>query len=176
MTAGRVFIALVAVAAIVISMRSGRVQEVVPEEKEEPVNIEDIHIQTTDEMPSAAYADTVMLCKIMMAESGPNWPDWAIMCIGEVVLNRVASPEWPDTIHDVLYQAGPPIQYEPVWSDGWDELEPVEKYMDLARRLLAGERPMGDPDVVWQALFPQGSRTVVSYHDRDLDTTTYFCK
>jgi N-acetylmuramoyl-L-alanine amidase len=142
----------------------------------QPADETTLHPQAVDGTPDAAMADMVLLAKIMAAEDGADWPDWAVMCIGEVVLNRVASPAWPDTIRDVLYQNGPPIQYEPVWSDGWDELEPGPEYIDLARRLLAGERPMNDPEVVWQALFPQGSRTVVTYYDKTLDTTTYFCK
>lgn len=147
----------------------------------EPVYMDAEYVEETLHLQEIAaqdwpYADQALLAKIMQAESGPRWPDWAVMCIGEVVLNRVASSDWPDTIREVLYQAGPPRQYEPVWSEGWEAMEPAPEYMDLARRLLAGERPMNDPAVVWQALFPQGQRTMLTYYDKDLGTTTYFCR
>jgi len=138
--------------------------------------MEETTIHPPEPTTEYAYMDAYLLAKIMQAEAGVDWPDWAVMCIGEVVLNRVDSPAWPDTIRDVLYQSGPPIQYEPVWSAGWDELEPGEEYIDLARRLLDGERVLNNPDVVWQALFPQGERTVMTYHDKVLNTTTYFCE
>lgn len=121
------------------------------------------------------YADVRLLAKIMQAESGIDWPDWAVMCIGEVVLNRVASPLFPDTIYDVLHQ-GPPIQYAPVWEPGWKDLDPGPEYIALARRLLNGERVFKNPRIIWQALFPQGDRVVLTYYDKTLDTTTYFCE
>ena len=96
------------------------------------------------------------------------------MAIGEVVLNRVASPEFPDTIREVLYQADP-MQYEPVWSDGWEDYIPSERYVRLALRLLEGERIFNDPSIVFQALFPQGTGIACTYHDYDLNNDTYFC-
>ncbi len=120
------------------------------------------------------YDDLYLLAKIISWESGPDWRDWGILAIGEVVLNRVASPEFPNTIRDVIYQTDP-IQYEPVWSDGWEDYIPSERYVRLALRLLDGECVFNDPSIVFQALFPQGSGTVCAYHDDDLDNDTYFC-
>jgi len=125
--------------------------------------------------PAYLYDDVVELAKIMQAEAGVDWPDWAVMCIGEVVLNRVSSSEFPNSIHDVLHQVDP-VQYAPVHESSWNDLEPDEDYIALARRLLDGERVLHNPDVIWQALFPQGERTVMTYHDKILDTTTYFCE
>lgn len=139
----------------------------------EPEYIEEMHPQ--DETTGYAFQDLWLLAKIMQAESRKGWPDWAVMCIGEVVLNRVASPLFPNTIREVLYQTDP-IQYAPVYADGWDNLEPDTEYIDIARRLLEGERAMHDPDVVWQALYMQGTEIVQLYHDDVLDNTTYFCK
>ena len=110
----------------------------------------------------------------MAAESGPNWPDWAIMAIGEVVMNRVESEDFPDTIHEVLYQRYP-VQYEPVWQDSFGSIRPDERTVRLAFDLLKGERVLEDETIVFQALFPQGNETIVTYTDTDLGTTTYFC-
>ena len=120
------------------------------------------------------YDDLYLLAKIITWECGPNWEDWGIMAIGEVVLNRVASPEFPDTIREVLYQTDP-MQYQPVWEDGWEDYIPSERYVRLALRLLEGERVFADPAIVFQALFPQGSGIACTYHDYDLDNDTYFC-
>lgn len=134
-----------------------------------------IHPQEVTETPDKAHRDVWELAKIMQAEAGVDWPDWAVMCIGEVVLNRVEHEGFPGTIHDVLYQVDP-MQYAPVHEPDWEGMEPEEDYIGLARRLMDGERVMHNPDVIWQALFPQGNRTVITYYDKTLDTTTYFCE
>jgi len=129
------------------------------EVKEEPVISEEVYL----------------LAKIMQCEAGVNWPDWAILSIGEVVLNRVSSPYFPDTVREVLYQTQP-MQYEPVHMQEWEEIVPAVRYVDLAKRLMDGERPIGDPEMIWQSLFPQGEHTIVTFYDQVLGTTTYFCK
>lgn len=120
-----------------------------------------------------SYTDLLNLSRIMAAESGPDWPDYFIMAIGEVVLNRVASPEFPDTITEVLYQSG---QYEPILKNSWVDIRPDERTVRLAFDLLKGERALNDPSVVFQALFEQGSSVATSYGDDDLNNTTYFCR
>lgn len=122
---------------------------------------------------NVSYSDLLNLSRIMAAESGPNWPEWAVMAIGEVVLNRVASPEFPNTISEVLAQ---PNQYEPVLKNSWVDIRPDERTVWLAFELLNGERVLNDPSVVFQALFEQGSSVAVEYIDEDLGTTTYFCR
>lgn len=126
--------------------------------------------------PSSPFSseDVTLLAKIMAAEDGYEWPDWAIMAIGEVVLNRVASVEFPDTIEAVLMQDNP-RQYAPVHEGAWSRTAPEEHYIELAERLLDGERVLNNPQIVYQALFEQGRGTVVTYHDFYLGSTTYFC-
>lgn len=137
--------------------------------------MEETTIHPPEPTTDYAYMDAYLLAKIMQAEAGVDWPDWAVMCIGEVVLNRVEHGGFPDSIYDVLHQVNP-VQYAPVQESSWNDMEPGEEYIDLARRLLDGERVLNNPDVVWQALFPQGERTVMTYHDKVLNTTTYFCE
>ena len=117
--------------------------------------------------------DAEQLARIMMAEAGGSWPDAFTMCVGEVVLNRVESPEYPDSIYGVLHQAG---QYSPVLDGSWYRFTPGERELELANRLLGGERVFCAPTVVYQALFEQGSRTVMTYCDQDTGTVTYFCR
>lgn len=142
--------------------------EVVPSEK----------IEETGE-PSA---DVILLAKIMQEEDGVDWPDMMIMALGEVVLNRVASPEYPGSIRGVLYQVveGPngerAIQYAPVHSSMWESITPEKHYIELAERLLSGERVLNDPLIIYQALFEQEGETILTYKDTVLGTKTYFCR
>lgn len=119
------------------------------------------------------YEEIRLLSQIMAAESGPNWPDCYIMMIGEVVLNRVESPEWPNTISAVLHQYG---QYEPVADGSIENIVPRENVVRLALRLLQGERAWYDESIMWQSLEPQGEQVATMWYDSDLGTTTYFCR
>jgi len=93
------------------------------------------------------------------------------MCTGEVVLNRVASPEFPDSMEEVIYQPG---QYDGVDSDYFAYvLTPTESCVEAAIRLLRGERLM-EPQVVFQASTPQGGGLYRSFYDHDLGNA-FFC-
>lgn len=118
------------------------------------------------------YLDLLLLSRLIAAETGPEWPDSPAMAVGEVALNRVASPEFPDTLEEVLYQKG---QYEPVLKESWVDLRPTEHTIRLALRLLKGERVLNDPRVVFQCLTEIPTKTIMTYYDVNLDTTTYFC-
>ena len=121
--------------------------------------------------PKIDTDDLFLLSKVMTSEAGSSWlsDDWKIR-VGEVLLNRVASPEFPDTIHDVVFQCG---QYGGVNTRYFANLRPNEHMVKLALRLLEGERTM-HPSVVFQAEFRQGSGTHTAYHDRYLGWV-YFC-
>mgnify|MGYP000939982895 CR=1 FL=1 len=118
------------------------------------------------------YEDLEVLSKIIEAESGMEWLDEYIrMCVGEVLLNRVASKDFPDTIREVAYQEG---QYHHIKYGLFDEIVPTMKSVRTALRLLNGERVINDKDVVFQANFPQGSGIYEIIHDNLLGNT-YLC-
>ena len=118
------------------------------------------------------FEDLYLLSKIMYAEAGSVWlsDEWK-MCVGEVVLNRVDSPEFADTIRDVLEQPG---QYYGKNSSYFNRLRPSERCVRLAIRLLEGERVLNDPSVVFQANFRQGGGVHTKFVDSQLGAT-YFC-
>jgi len=118
------------------------------------------------------WDDLYLLSKIIYAEAGSYWllDDWK-MSVGEVVLNRVASPEFPNTVREVVYQPG---QYYGSQSRYFEELRPDARCVDAARRLLEGERILNDPSVVFQANFKQGGGTHTALYDKHLGWT-YFC-
>ena len=87
-----------------------------------------------------SFDELYLLSRLIYAEAGSDWlTDEFRMCIGEVVMNRVASPEFPDTLYDVIYQKG---QYAAAASPGFDTLVPPSNCVDIALRLLQGERCM----------------------------------
>ena len=119
-----------------------------------------------------AFEDLFLLAKVITSEAGSERlsDEWR-MCVGEVVLNRVASPEFPGTVKEVIMQEG---QYEGVNTDEFlYYLNPTEASVDAALRLLMGERLM-EPQVVFQANFPQGGGVYARYYD-SLYGYTYFC-
>ena len=118
------------------------------------------------------FDDLYLLAKILEKEAGDDWPDAPILAVADVILNRRASVDYPDTIRGVLYQ---PAQYEPVYWTGWEAFNPSERFVLLAKRALEGEHAI-PADAMYQALFPQGTITYMTYYDEALGTTTYFCK
>ena len=117
-----------------------------------------------------SFDDLYLLSKVICYEAGSDWlTDEFRICVGEVIMNRVASPEYPDSIHDVIYQKG---QYACVNSARFAGLVPTEECVDAALRLLCGERRMV-PSVVFQSNDLQGEPFTM-YTDRRLGTT-YFC-
>ena len=116
------------------------------------------------------FDDLYLLARVIDAMAGSDWlSDDFRMCVGEVVLNRVASPEFPDTLYDVVYQRG---QYTVVNSTRFATLQPRRECVEDALRLLQGERHMAAA-VVYQADYLQGELFAM-FPDRRLGNT-YFC-
>lgn len=113
-----------------------------------------------------------MLARIITSEAGSSWlpMEWK-MGVGEVVLNRVASPEFPNTIEEVLYA---PNQYSNVNSKYFMKLTPFADCVDAAARLLSGERVLDDPSVVFQSGSKQGSGVHTTLYDETFGYT-YLC-
>ena len=116
------------------------------------------------------FDDLLLLARLIDAMAGSDWltEDFRL-CVGEVVLNRVASPEFPNTLREVICQRG---QYSVANSPRFASLVPRHECVDAALRLLQGERHMV-PAVVYQADYLQGELFAM-YPDRQLGST-YFC-
>ena len=125
------------------------------------------------EAPKAAYtqADLDLLSRLIYAEAGCTWiPDWVQRMVGSVVLNRVESQYYPDTIREVIYQPG---QYAPTW-DGSLQKTPDARTIENARYLLE-HGSICPENVVGQNSIVTGSGVYRSYYDSILGTTIYFC-
>lgn len=116
--------------------------------------------------------DLYLLAKLITAEAGSSWlpMEWK-MKVGEVVLNRMASPEYPDSMEGVIYQEG---QYANVNTRYFEQLVPFRSCLEAAARLLSGERVLNDPTVVFQSGSKQGD--VHSAHYDSIYGYTYFCR
>lgn len=98
-----------------------------------------------------SWNDEELLARIIFAEAGGSTEE-DMLLVGNVVLNRVASNRFPNTIREVIFAPG---QYAPTW-DGAIHKTPSQKAWDCAEKLLNGERFCPE-NVVFQAQFKQGS-------------------
>ena len=94
----------------------------------------------------AEYSDSTLklLASIIFCEAG-NQPYDGQVAVGAVVMNRVRSGSFPDTITDVIYQSG---QFTPAMTGWLDSVLASGGYTDSAMQAaadaLAGSNPVGD--------------------------------
>ena len=150
----------------VVYTATGSIEEVIVEEPtetvEETTEIEVVEetVEETTETEVEEYnprydsnSDLYILAHLLFAESGSDWcEDKMIYYTGSVVLNRVNSDLFPNTIKDVVFQQG---QYACTW-DGNYYKEPTERCWRIAEELLNTGSVLPS-DVVFQAQFVQGS-------------------
>ena len=118
-----------------------------------------------------AYDELQLLARLIDAMAGARvYSEEYRLCVGELVLNRVASPEFPDTLEQVVYQRG---QFLCVSEPEFADLRPSRACAEVALRLLLGERHMA-PQVVYQSSRQIGP-AFVRFYDRLLGYT-YFCE
>lgn len=142
---------------------------------EEPApDVPDINVGHT----ALAYTEEELeaLAIIIYQEAGGDaCSDETRSMVGTVVLNRVASDLFPDTIQEVATQER---QYGRLYWTGlvWPErasnpgeAQAVQRAYDCARAILEGERALPE-DVIWQAEFPQGTEIVANQDG------LYFCR
>ena len=77
------------------------------------------------------------------------------VAVVEVVLNRILSPSFPDTVEEVVYQTGPvqfsPAKYIPTTT-------PTETQYEAVETALHAAEPITDADVVYFSTEAQNSR------------------
>lgn len=111
--------------------------------------------------------DFYEMSHVIQAEAG--YCSWEMMVgVGSVVMNRVKSDKFPNTVYEVIHQYG---QYSCV-SNGSFNNEPTQGAKDAADYVLrtGGDYPA---DVIYQANFPQGSAIYLTLSTSY--STMYFC-
>ena len=112
-----------------------------------------IEISTAPQQPSYSDEELTILSHVIYGEAGSTWiTDEEQLLVGNVVLNRVNSPLFPDTIQEVVFQPG---QYACTWDGNYDRT-PDARTVENAKRLLNGERFCPD-NVLYQSNSPQGT-------------------
>lgn len=130
-------------------------------------------IELTEEIveetePEVDETEVWHLAALIHAEVGNQSEQSKYLC-GAVVLNRVSSPYFANTIDGVIYQEG---QYQCTWNGGYDRAltEYDEVSYEVALDLLANGIPDWIPrTVVWQAEFKQGDGVFMQIDN------TYYC-
>ena len=84
--------------------------------------------------------DLYWLSHIIYAESGAESMEGQI-AVGNVVLNRVASDSFPNTVPAVIFDRKNGVQFEPV-SNGTIYKTPSSASVQAAKRAMDGERPV----------------------------------
>jgi len=92
--------------------------------------------------PSYSENDLYWLSRIISAESQGE-PLEGKLAVGSVVLNRVASDEFPDTIYDVIFDDKWGIQFTPV-ANGTIYHAPTQESVQAAKLCLEGVRTAGN--------------------------------
>ena len=120
--------------------------------------------------------DLELLARAIYAEAGGDeCSDETRIMVGNVILNRMKDPRYPDNMEEVLTQ---PLQYNTfdktgvVWKDRAsepDEKDAVERAYRCAERVLLGEKLLPD-DVIFQSEYIQGTE-IVAHQDG-----MYFCR
>ncbi len=124
--------------------------ETEPTEPELPVEVIP-PAETEPEKPSAAGAinetvpainytedDLLWLARIIQAESGGESMESKI-AVGSVILNRVESSQYPNTIYDVIFDTKYGVQFSPTKSGSIYNTPSADSY-EAAKRCLEGER------------------------------------
>lgn len=120
---------------------------------------------------SVTFDDLYLLAKIVEVEAGASWMEIEHKrLVASVVLNRIASPEFPNTMREVFYQRG---QYQLAGTKYFEKLVPSESSAKEALYVLQ-YGSIAPKSVVFQAEFRQGSGVYKKFSPAKLGTT-YFC-
>ena len=148
-------------------------EEVIEESTVEEVVTEEAVEESTEEVMAVASvvpttdtsSDLYLLAHLIEGEAGAYWcSDTLQLYVGSVVLNRVASEYFPNSIEGVIWDDG---QYSCIW-DGNFYREPSQRCWDHAQYLL-DNGSMLPSNVIFQSQFPQGDGTYV------IEGNMYFC-
>ena len=97
--------------------------------------------EPSDPLASYDENDVYWLARIIEAEAGGESGEGKL-AVANVVLNRVASGSYPDTIYDVIFDTKYGTQFEPT-SNGAIYNTPSEESIEAAKRALSGENNIG---------------------------------
>ena len=144
-----------------------------PTEETKPVTTEPVTENVTEpseETKSYTDDDLFYLAAAVCREAGGESEEIQLL-VANVIINRVNSSIYPDTIYEVLTEYK---QYGTMWKYGvsfpdWADDKVKEQCYSVAKRILEGERFCPE-NVLFQAEFKQGSGVYKQFGD-----DYYFC-
>lgn len=147
---------------------NGKLIEETQPESTEPV-AEEV-TEPTEEVKNYTEDDLFYLAAAVCREAGGESEEIQLL-VANVIINRVNSSLYPDTIYEVLTQYK---QYGTMWKYGvsfpdWADEKVKEQCYSVAQRILEGERYCPE-NVLFQAEFEQGSGIYRQFGD-----DYYFC-
>ena len=104
--------------------------------------------EDTEEEKILSVDEIMLLAAAMELENGMN-SDRCVLLTGSVILNRMNSPEWPDTIYGVLHQKG---QYAKHTVDNLYTVKVTGRVLGLALRLVV--HGSIDKEIIFQSMHP----------------------
>lgn len=116
---------------------------------------------TTSEPPSrfsvieVSEDDVETLARLVWLEARGE-PFEGQVAVVEVVLNRILSPAFPDTVEEVVYQSEPVTQFSP--ATRIPDTTPGKEQYRAVEEALTAEKPITDADVVYFSTSPQNER------------------
>lgn len=117
------------------------------------------------------FDEMYLLAQFISAEAGEDWlSDEMRLCVGEVALNRVKSPQYPSSLRRVIFQRG---EFDCCHDLHFNEIVPSRDCVSVSLRLMLGER-MLDESVIYYGSEPQGE-IYNTFVDKVLGYT-YFCR
>lgn len=112
-------------------------------------------VSVTSQTADCDAEDLDWLSRIISAESqGESY--LGQLAVGAVVLNRVENKNYPNTIHDVVFEYNYAYQFEPV-ANGAIYWEPTEKSVLAAKACLNGARVLEDSQFFFNPSLSEGT-------------------
>lgn len=121
------------------------------------------------EEPQYTKDELYLLSHLIQGEAGSDFiTDEHQQLVGRVVVNRVKSDKYPDTLKEVIYQKG---QYQCTTNGQFDK-NPSKRAIKNAKLVLEGKVDCPE-NVIYQAEFKQGSGVYKKIET--IISTTFFC-
>ncbi|MBQ7668943.1 MAG: cell wall hydrolase [Clostridia bacterium] len=118
--------------------------------------------QQTAPNTGISESDFNLLCRLADAEAKGQSVEER-MAVIEVVLNRVNSDQFPNTIREVIYEYNGGWQFTPVFNGTIDTAEPTEETINAVTRVLEGERIFNNEDVTYYCNVSTSDSTTFFY-------------
>ena len=119
------------------------------------------------------WEDINIIAKVIDNEADPQWCEWEhSVAVGAVVLNRVASPHFPDSVREVVAAPG---QYLEAYTYGFENTSRMA--YEAAKAAMDGDHEVPE-DCFWQDNKIQGTSIWKSFvcDTGWFRSTTYICR